>query len=70
VGAGPGVEHAIVGYAAQGQQYRITGASAWLRIDFSSLVGWESARWVATPEEHGDAARESVVRCGRGDRPG
>lgn len=54
VRAGPGVDHAIVGYAAQGQHFPITGANAehtWLRIDFNSLVGWVSARWVERPNE-------------------
>ncbi len=49
VRAGPGVEYSIVGYAAQGQRYRIVGKSedrGWLRIDFDGLDGWVSGRWV------------------------
>ncbi len=53
VRAGPGVDYAIIGYAALGQRFRITGANAdcsWLRIDFNSLLGWVSARWVELPD--------------------
>ena len=49
VRVGPGVEYAIVGYAAQGQRYRIVGRSedgGWVRIDFDGLDGWVSGRWV------------------------
>ena len=49
VRAGPGIDHNIIGYAAQGQRYRIVNNNengSWLRIDFDGLVGWVSAGWV------------------------
>lgn len=65
VRAGPGVEHTIVGYAAFGQRYRIIGASAggaWLRIDFNSLVGWVSVRWVMRSDGTEEILREPIVK--------
>ena len=72
VRAGPGVKHAIVGYAAFGQSCRITCASAdraWLRIDLNGLVRWVSARWVEAPEGSVYTGQGPGVRC-EGDRPG
>lgn len=49
VRVGPGVEHAILGYAVRGQRFRLTGATPtgdWVRVDFNGLAGWMSAQWV------------------------
>lgn len=49
VRAGPGIDYAIIGYAARDQCYRIIDRSedgGWLRLDFDGLVGWVSAGWV------------------------
>lgn len=61
VRVGPGVEHAILGYAVRGQRFRLTGAiptGDWVRVDFNGLAGWMSAQWVQMEKASGWKADE------------
>lgn len=66
VRVGPGVEHAILGYAVRGQRFRLTGATPtgdWVRVDFNGLVGWMSAQWVQM--EKGSGWKADEMESGR-----